>query len=61
MDVHVPAGDAVLSIEGLEQKVGASSTYAVCFASNLIVAKTVEILLAKGIRPPIWTSAGAMG
>jgi uncharacterized phosphosugar-binding protein len=61
VDVHVPAGDAVLSIEGLEQKVGASSTYAVCFASNLIVAKTVEILLARGIQPPIWTSANIKG
>jgi uncharacterized phosphosugar-binding protein len=61
VDVHVPAGDAVLSIEGLEQKVGASSTYAVCFASNLIVVKTVEILLAKGIQPPIWTSANIKG
>ena len=61
VDVHVPPGDAVLTLDGLEQKVGASSTYAVCFACNLIVARTVEILLEQGVKPPVWTSANVAG
>jgi len=61
IDVHVPPGDAVLKFEGFQQTVGASSTYAVCFAVNLVFAKAVEILLKKGIQPPIWTSANIEG
>ena len=61
IDVHVPSGDALLEIPGVDQKVGASSTYAVCFASNLILAKSVELLSKKGIKPPVWTSANIAG
>jgi len=61
IDVHVPAGDAVLSIGGLPQKVAATSTLAVCFTANSIVAKTVEILAKKGLKPPVWTSANIKG
>ena len=61
VDVHVPPGDALLSLGSLPQKVGASSTYAVCFAANLILAKAVEILTEKGIKPPVWTSANIKG
>jgi uncharacterized phosphosugar-binding protein len=61
IDVHVPAGDAVLSIGSLQQKVGATSTFAVCYTANSIIAKTVEILVKKGVKPPVWTSANIKG
>lgn len=61
IDVHVPVGDAVLKFEGLQHSVGASSTYAVCFAINLVFIKTVEILIDKGVQPPIWASANIKG
>ena len=61
INVHVPAGDAVLEIPGVQQKVGASSTYAVCFAANLVLVKSVELLAAKGIKPPLWTSCNIAG
>ncbi|MGE5253542.1 MAG: sugar isomerase domain-containing protein [Planctomycetaceae bacterium] len=61
IDVHVPPGDAVLSIGGLPQKVGATSTFAVCYTVNSIIARTVEILAPKGLRPPVWTSANIKG
>jgi len=61
VDVHVPAGDAVLSVGGLPQKVGASSTYAVCFAGNLIMSRAIEMLVEKGVQPPVWTSANIKG
>lgn len=61
LDVYVPAGDAILEIPGLAQKVGPSSTYAVCFAANLMCIKACEILLQRGIQPPVWTSVNIKG
>ncbi len=61
IDVHVPPGDAVLSFGGLQQKVAATSTLAVCYTVNSIIAKTVEILAKKGVKPPVWTSANIKG
>ncbi|MBI9095245.1 MAG: SIS domain-containing protein [Sphaerochaeta sp.] len=61
VDVHVPAGDSVVKIPGLEQTLGATSTYAVCFAANLIFIRVAEILVEKGFSPPIWTSANVAG
>jgi len=61
LDAHVPPGDAILKIEGLEQKVGPSSTFAVCFLANLLMAKTVEKLVELGVEPPVWMSANVKG
>ena len=61
IDVHVPIGDSLLKIKHLEQTVGASSTYAICFAINLLFIQTARILVEKGIEPPIWTSANIKG
>jgi len=61
IDCHMPFGDAVVSIEGLQQKVAPVSTLVNCFTLNLLVIKTVEKLLEKGITPPIWTSANIPG
>lgn len=54
---HMPLGDSVVSVPGLAQKMGATSTYANAFAVNLLLLATAEALLARGITPPIWTSA----
>ena len=61
IDAHVPAGDAVLHIDRLPQPIGASSTYAICFAANLLFVRVAEMLLEQGIEPPIWTSANIAG
>jgi len=61
IDCHMPFGDAVVSIEGLQQKVAPVSTLVNCFTLNLLVIRTVEKLLEKGITPPIWTSANIPG
>lgn len=61
IDCHMPFEDAVVSIEGLQQKVAPVSTLVNCFTLNLLVIKTVEKLLEKGITPPIWTSANIPG
>jgi uncharacterized phosphosugar-binding protein len=57
IDTHLPLGDAVVEIEGLRQKMGATSTYVNAFTINLLMMRTVEKLLEQGVTPPVWTSA----
>lgn len=61
VDCHMPFEDAVISIEGLPQKIGPVSTLVNCFALNLLVIRTIEKLLERGLTPPIWTSANIPG
>lgn len=61
LDSKVEVGDAVVSIEGLEQKVAAMSTFANAYLLNALVAETVHILVQEGITPPIWMSGNATG
>ena len=57
IDSHLPLGDAVVEVEGLAQKMAATSTYCNAFAINLLMVRTAEKLVEQGIQPPIWTSA----
>ncbi|GGD78453.1 sugar isomerase domain-containing protein [Paenibacillus nasutitermitis] len=61
LDCKISVGDAVLDIEGLEQRVAALSTFANAYLLNAMVAETVNILVAEGIKPPIWMSGNAAG
>ncbi|MEM3485368.1 MAG: SIS domain-containing protein [Candidatus Methanomethyliaceae archaeon] len=61
VDCHMPFGDAVVSIDNLQQKIAPVSTLLNCFVLNLIVIKTVEKLVAAGITPSIWVSANVPG
>jgi uncharacterized phosphosugar-binding protein len=61
VDSKVPIGDAVVEIDGLEQRVAAISTFANAYLLNTIVAETVEFLVEAGVSPPIWTSGNAPG
>jgi uncharacterized phosphosugar-binding protein len=56
VDCHMPFGDTVLAFEDLEVPVAPVSTILMCFAVNLIVIKTVEKCLEKGIEPPLGVS-----
>ncbi len=57
----MPYGDAIVSFQGLEQKVAPSSTLANCFTVNLLVIETVRYLLEHGFTPPLWQSANTPG
>ncbi|NLG83587.1 MAG: SIS domain-containing protein [Firmicutes bacterium] len=57
IDNHLPLGDAVVTLEGLPQKMGPTSTFVNSFVMNLLMMYTAEKLLAMGIQPPVWTSA----
>jgi len=61
VDCHMPFGDAVVSIDGFQEKVAPVSTLVNCFTLNLLIIRTVEKLLAQGITPPVWTSANIPG
>ena len=61
LDLHVPVGDAVVEIPNFEQRVASSSTIAICFLLNSIVALVVEELLSRGVTPPVWKSANVAG
>ena len=50
-------GDASVELEGLPQKIAPTSSIADVTLVNLILVNTVEILLQKGIQPPLFMSA----
>lgn len=50
-------GDASVSLPGLAQKIGPTSSVIDITLVNLILVNTAELLLQKGIQPPIFMSA----
>lgn len=61
IDNKVPAGDAVLKIEGFPQPVAPVSTVVCAFILQAIVAGVVERLLERGVEPEVWMSANIPG
>lgn len=61
IDVHIPPGDALLTLPGVKPKVAAGSTVAIAFVLNALTAKTVSLLAERGIEPPLWVSANLPG
>ena len=61
VDCKVPMGDALVTVPGVSQKAGASSTYLNALALNLITLNAIGKLAARGINPPIWQSANSPG
>ncbi|MCL2056753.1 MAG: SIS domain-containing protein [Oscillospiraceae bacterium] len=54
-------GDAVLEIGGFPERVAPSSTAVGAAILNAVVARTVELLLEKGITPPVFISSNVPG
>jgi uncharacterized phosphosugar-binding protein len=61
IDSRVPAGDAILTLDGLDAPVAASSTVLGAALMNAIVAQTAEALLAAGRQPPVIVSMNVPG
>ena len=55
------AGDAAIKLDGLEERVGPTSTAVGTALINGIVIESVERLLADGITPPVFMSANVNG
>ena len=50
-------GDASVSLDGLPQKIAPTSSVIDITLVNLVLVNTVELLLQKGMIPPVFTSA----
>lgn len=61
IDTKVPIGDALVTVEGVGERIAAVSTFANAFALNCLVIRTVAKLAARGVEPPIWRSGNAPG
>lgn len=61
VDCKVKVGDAVLELPGFAQKIGALSTYANAYVLNCIVVEAINLLVNRGINPPVWRSGNAPG
>lgn len=61
IDNHVPFPDAVLEIEGVEEKVSPTATILTCFALNCLMAETTRMIKEKGGTPEIWRSNNIPG
>jgi len=61
IDNKVPEGDAIYEVRGLEAKVAPVSTIVNAFIVQLLVIRTVEKLIERGIRPEVWVSANVPG
>ena len=61
VDCKVKLGDATIKLEGFEQKIGALSTDANAYVMNSIVVEAINILVSRGINPPVWRSGNCPG
>lgn len=61
IDIGTPAGDALVTLEGLSHPVGPGSTLANAAVVNEIKVRTAEILVSTGEMPPVLTSASLVG
>lgn len=61
IDNHGDIGDACVKVEGLEQKVSATSTVIGATILNIIVSETVKLLVSQNVTPPVFFSANIDG
>ena len=61
VDNAVPYGDAAVVVPGFQQKVGPLSSVTGCALANAIVVETVQILVQRGVTPPVFMSANLDG
>ena len=61
IDTKMPLGDAVLTIDGVSEKVGPVSTMLNAYAMNSIMLEAIGELARRGIDPPVWRSSNSPG
>jgi uncharacterized phosphosugar-binding protein len=61
LDCRLPLGDAVVEIDGCDQKAGPTSTFCNAFVLNLLIIETVKRIAETGAPPPVWRSANMPG
>ncbi len=61
LDLGTPAGDALVTVDGLETPVAPGSTIAAVALVNELKVQTAELLVERGAMPPVLTSAAIVG
>jgi len=61
IDIGTPPGDALVTVPGLEGPVGPGSTVATVAVVNELKVQTAELLVERGVRPPVLTSSVLVG
>lgn len=61
IDNCVPYGDSAVEIEGFPQKVSPLSSVAGCAIVNAVAAEVVQMLVKRGVKPPVFLSANMDG
>ncbi len=61
LNTWMPYGDAVVEIPGCPQKVAPTSSIGTAFVLHCLVATTVEVLVQRGVPPPVWRSGNLPG
>jgi len=61
IDICTPPADAMVGIEGLETPVAPGSTIGSVAIVNAIKSRTAELLVARGVMPPVITRATVVG
>jgi len=61
IDCHVPTGDAVLEISGVDHRVASASTFPVVLIVNCLVALVAERMAQRGLAPLVRYSANLPG
>lgn len=61
VDTKMPLGDAVMSVDGVTEKVGPVSTMVNAFTLNSIMLEAIADLAERGVDPPIWRSSNSPG
>lgn len=54
-------GDACIDVEGLDTKVGGTSLYTGCMLLDCAIMESLDILLERGVTPPVFMSANVDG
>jgi uncharacterized phosphosugar-binding protein len=61
IDLGTPVGDALVTLDGLTEPVGPSSSVATVAVVNEIKVQTAALLLERGVMPPVITAAAVAG
>ena len=61
IDDYNPVGDALIKIEGLDTPFAPVSNIVDFYIAHWLEIETIRKCVAKGIEPPVWSSANAPG
>jgi uncharacterized phosphosugar-binding protein len=61
IDLGTPVGDALITLDGLQEPVGPSSSVVAVAVANEIKVQTAELLMERGVIPPVITASAVVG